>query len=94
MITLKNGLKFTRNDLVEYLESHHIQTRNLFAGNILRQPAFDTIGKDLHYRVIGGLPNTDKIMNDSFWIGVYPGMRPEALQYVVKKIREFVKKYE
>lgn len=94
MITLKNGLKFTRNDLVQYLESHSVQTRNLFAGNIIRQPTFDSMIKDVDYRVIGALPNTDKIMNDSFWIGVYPGMSPEALQYVVKKIREFVKKYE
>lgn len=94
MITLKDGLKFTRNDLVQYLESHYIQTRNLFAGNIIRQPTFDTMVKDVHYRVIGDLPNTDKIMNDSFWIGVYPGMSQEGLQYVVKKIREFVKKYE
>lgn len=94
LITLKNGLKFSRNDIVEYLEAHHIQTRNLFAGNILRQPVFDNMIMDTDYRVIGNLPNTDKIMNDSFWIGVYPGMSHEALEYMIKMIRNFVLKYE
>lgn len=92
LITLKNGLKFDRNEMVEYLESHNIQTRNLFAGNILRQPAFDSLKKGVDFRVIGDLPNTDWVMNNSFWIGVYPGMRVEELDFMLEIIHEFVKK--
>jgi CDP-6-deoxy-D-xylo-4-hexulose-3-dehydrase len=94
MITLKNGLKFSRNDIVEYLESNNIQTRNLFAGNIIRQPIFDDMVKDIDYKVVGELPNTDKIMNDSFWVGIYPGMSKEAIEYMARMIREFVKQYD
>lgn len=94
MLTLKDGLKFTRNDIVQFLESHNIQTRNLFAGNIIRQPAFDAMIRDLNYRVIGDLPNTDKIMNDSFWVGVYPGMNSECIDYIIEIIHNFVKKYD
>ncbi len=92
MITLKDGVKFTRNEIVEYLESSNIQTRNLFAGNMLRHPMFDSLIKDKEYRVIGELTNTDKIMNDSFWIGLYPGMGDDAIDYMVEKIREFIVK--
>ncbi len=91
MITLKDGVKFNRNDLAEYLENHKIQTRNLFAGNMLRHPMFKSLEKDKDYRVIGDLKNTDKIMNNSLWIGVYPGMSDEMLDYMVEKIKEFVK---
>ncbi|SFO91878.1 lipopolysaccharide biosynthesis protein RfbH [Hydrogenimonas thermophila] len=90
MITLKDGVKFSRNELAEYLENNNIQTRNLFAGNMLRHPMFESLEKDKDYRVIGNLPNTDKIMNDSFWVGVYPGMSSEAIDYMVTKIREFI----
>ena len=93
MITLRDGLKFSRNDIVEYLESNNVQTRNLFAGNMLRQPMFDIMKKNRDYRVIGKLPNTDKIMNDSFWIGLYPGMDKAAIEYMIKVIKEFVTKY-
>ena len=92
MITLKDGVKFSRNEIVEYLESSNIQTRNLFAGNMLRHPMFDSLIKDKEYRVIGELTNTDKIMNDSFWIGLYPGMGDDAIDYMVEKIREFIVK--
>ena len=92
LMTLKDGLKFNRNEIVEYLEDHNIQTRNLFAGNILRHPVFDSMVRDKDYRVIGNLPNTDKIMHDSFWIGVYPGMRSESLNYMISVIRNFVEK--
>jgi len=90
MMTLKDGVNFTRNELVEYLESNKIQTRNLFAGNMTRHPMFDSMVLDMDYRIIGSLSNTDKIMNDSFWIGLYPGMGNDAIQYMIKKIREFV----
>ncbi len=94
MITLKDGLEFRRNDIVEYLESNNIQTRNLFAGNIIRQPIFDGMVRDIDYKVVGDLPNTDKIMNDSFWVGIYPGMSKEVVEYMARMIREFVKKYD
>ena len=90
MMTLKDGVNFTRNELVEYLESNKIQTRNLFAGNMTRHPMFDSMRLNQDYRVIGDLRVTDKIMNDSFWIGLYPGMGDDAINYMVKKIREFV----
>ncbi|RXJ78025.1 lipopolysaccharide biosynthesis protein RfbH [Arcobacter sp. F155] len=88
MMTLTEEANFTRNNIVEYLENSNIQTRNLFAGNILRHPIFDHLEEDVDYRVIGDLPNTEKIMNDSFWIGVYPGMSDEKLEYMIKKIKE------
>ena len=90
MMTLKEGISFTRNDIVEYLEKNNIQTRNLFAGNMLRHPLFDDLTKDKDYRVIGELVNTDKIMNDSFWVGLYPGMGDDALHYMIAKIKEFI----
>jgi CDP-6-deoxy-D-xylo-4-hexulose-3-dehydrase len=90
MMTLSDDAQFSRNEIVEYLESNNIQTRNLFAGNMLRHPMFDHMQKDIDYRVIGELPNTDKIMNDSFWIGLYPGMGDDAISYMIEKIREFI----
>jgi len=90
MITLKDGVKFSRNDLTKYLEQNKIQTRNLFAGNILRHPLFDTLEENIDYRKIGELKNTDKIMNDSFWIGLYPGMGDDAIEYMIETIRQFV----
>lgn len=92
MITLKDGVRFSRNEIVEYLENSNIQTRNLFAGNMLRHPMFDSMIENQDYRVVGELSNTDKIMNDSFWIGLYPGMGDEAIGYMIEKIREFVSK--
>jgi CDP-6-deoxy-D-xylo-4-hexulose-3-dehydrase len=89
MMTLKDNVSFTRNEIVEYLEDNKIQTRNLFAGNMLRHPMFDDMTLNEDYRVVGDLPNTDKIMNDSFWIGLYPGMGDDAIDYMIKKIKEF-----
>ncbi|MBQ6598951.1 MAG: lipopolysaccharide biosynthesis protein RfbH [Lentisphaeria bacterium] len=92
LITVKDGAHFTRNDLTKYLESNKIQTRNLFSGNLLKHPCFEglTAGKD--YRVAGELRNTDKIMNDSFWIGVFPGMSKAKLDYMMDKIKEYTEK--
>ena len=92
MMTLKDGVNFTRNELVEFLEANKIQTRNLFAGNMTKHPMFDSMILNQDYRVIGDLKVTDKIMNDSFWIGLYPGMGDDAINYMIKKIREFCKK--
>ncbi len=91
MMTLTDDAKFTRNELAEYLEKNKIQTRNLFAGNIIRHPLFDTMDLNKDYRVVGELVNTDKIMNDSLWIGLYPGMGNDALEYMIKCVREFIK---
>ncbi|EAI5466339.1 lipopolysaccharide biosynthesis protein RfbH [Campylobacter lari] len=92
MITLKDGSKFTRNEFTSFLEECNIQTRTLFAGNIIRHPAFDSLEKDRDYRVVGNLEVTEKIMNDSFWIGVYPGMSEEMIEYMICKIQEFCAK--
>ena len=87
MITVKDGDK---NELVQYLEDKGVQTRMLFAGNILKQPCFDEIRDDnSKYRVIGDLENTDKIMNNTFWIGVYPGMTDAKLDYMIESIKSY-----
>jgi len=90
MITLKDEVKFSRNELAQFLENNNIQTRNLFAGNMLRHPMFETLEKDKDYKVVGELKNTDKIMNDSFWIGVYPGMDDNTIKYMIECIKSFV----
>lgn len=92
LITIKDGSKIKRNELVRYLEDNNIQTRNLFAGNMLKHPMFEYLEEGKDYKVIGELKNTDKIMKDSFWIGVYPGMSKEMIDFIIKKIREFVKR--
>lgn len=92
LLTLRDNTKYTRNEIVEFLENNNIQTRNLFAGNITLHPCFDILKKNDDYRIIGSLKNTNKIMNDSFWLGVYPGMKEAALQYMIKKIIEIIEK--
>ena len=90
-ITVKEDAGYTRNELTRYLEDHKVQTRNLFAGNLLRHPAFEQYLEGQDYRVVGGsLPVTDSIMRDSFWLGLYPGMTPEKLQYMIDTIKAFV----
>ena len=88
LLTLKDNIKFSRNDLVQFLNEKKIGTRLLFAGNVTKQPYF--INQD--YRIIKDLKNTDKVMKDSFWLGVYPGLNKNHLDYVIENIREFVKK--
>lgn len=87
LITTKEN---NRNRIVQYLEDNNIQTRMLFAGNIIKHPCFDQIRDSNKYRVVGDLENTDKIMNNTFWIGVYPGMTNEKIDYMIEKIREAV----
>lgn len=89
LITLRDGLPFKRNDIVTCLEEKNIQTRNLFAGNLIRHPCFSALKKGKDYRIAGQLKNTDKLMNDSFWIGLYPGMTEEMIGYIVAQIRDF-----
>ena len=89
LLTIRDGVKFKRNDIVTYLEEKNIQTRNLFAGNLIRHPCFSTLKEGKDYRIAGELKNTDKLMNDSFWIGLYPGMTEEMIGYIVAQIRDF-----
>ncbi|WP_294502350.1 lipopolysaccharide biosynthesis protein RfbH [uncultured Victivallis sp.] len=89
LMTLTGEAHFTRNELVAHLERHGIQTRNLFAGNLTRHPCFETLKEGVDYRISGALTNTDKLMNDAFWIGVYPGMTREKLDYMIREIRSF-----
>ena len=86
MVTVKDNKK---NDLVRYLESNGIQTRMLFGGNIIKQPCFDDIRNSNCYRVVGDLKNTDTVMNNSFWVGVYPGLSKPMLDFIVDKIKKF-----
>lgn len=91
MITVKSDAGFSRNDLTMFLEQQKIQTRNLFAGNLILHPAFDEMRRTCKgYRVVGELKNTDFVMNNSFWLGVYPGMTQPMLDYTIQTIRKFV----
>lgn len=90
LITVKENAKFTRDEIVNYLEEHKIQTRMLFAGNLIKHPCFDEMrARGEGYRIVGDLKNTDIIMNRTFWIGVYPGMSEKMIQYMIDKIRIF-----
>jgi CDP-6-deoxy-D-xylo-4-hexulose-3-dehydrase len=89
-ILIKDTAKFTRNDLVTYLEDHKIATRTLFGGNLTRQPAY----LDAKYRIVGNLKNTDMVMNNLFWIGVYPGITEEMIIYIHKVFSEFFSRYK
>jgi CDP-6-deoxy-D-xylo-4-hexulose-3-dehydrase len=90
LITVKDTATFQRNNLVQHLEECGIQTRNLFAGNILRHPLFESLVEGKDYKIAQHLANTDKIMHDSFWIGVYPGMTGNMLDYMIGTIRSYV----
>ena len=90
MMTCQNGL--SRATVVSALESRNIQTRMLFAGNLIKHPCFDELrASKTGYRAIGELPNTDRIMNDSFWVGVYPGLTEEMLGEIARVIRSAAK---
>ncbi len=90
LIAVEENAGFTRNELTGFLESRKIQTRNLFAGNLIKHPAFDEMRRTGEgYRVVGELKNTDFIMNNGFWIGVYPGMTNDMLGWMIQSIKEF-----
>lgn len=86
-ITIKPNATFTRNKLVEFLDENKIGTRLLFGGNLLKQPYM----KNQHYKIIGDLTNSDIVVNNTFWIGVYPGLGTEELNYVLEIFRKFLK---
>jgi len=96
MVTVREHGKFTRDGLVRHLESRKIQTRMLFAGNLVRQPAMTELvraanaeGREKPFRVIGALPNTDAVMSRSMWVGVYPGLTEAMRSYVAEEIRRY-----
>ena len=86
-VTVRPGAPFSRRDLVAFLESRKIATRMLFAGNLLRQPAYAGIP----HRVVGDLTNTDAAMQHTFWIGVFPGITDAMIDYVVESFQTFVR---
>ncbi|NUM36994.1 MAG: lipopolysaccharide biosynthesis protein RfbH [Candidatus Brocadiae bacterium] len=89
LITLKDNSGLRRDDIVKTLENKGIQTRMLFAGNIIKHPCFDEMRADGYgYRVVGDLKNTDKILNNSFWLGVYPGMTREMIDYMIQILKD------
>ena len=89
LMTVKPDAGFSRTDLTRYLEAKNVQTRNLFAGNILRHPCFDSLVEGVDYRVAGTLDNTETIMDATFWIGLYPGMGERRIDYMIETIRRF-----
>lgn len=103
-LTVRDNAKFTREEITSFLEKNNIQTRTVFAGNMLRQPAFADakiklrignspllISNNLTDKEYSHLPNTEIIMHRTFWVGVYPGMTEEMVDFMIQKIQEFVK---
>jgi CDP-6-deoxy-D-xylo-4-hexulose-3-dehydrase len=89
ILTLREDLPFSRVDLAQHLDEHLIETRGLFAGNLLRQPGY----MNIEHRVVGTLANTDYIMNNTLFMGVFPGLTAEKIAYVTTTIRNFVKRF-
>ncbi|MEO1443413.1 MAG: DegT/DnrJ/EryC1/StrS family aminotransferase, partial [Chloroflexota bacterium] len=81
-LTVRPESPLQRNDVIRYIEDRHVKTRLLFGGNLIRQPAY----KDLNYRVVGDLTNTDIVMNGTFWIGVYPGLTDAHIDYTIETL--------
>lgn len=91
VLTVKENAGFPRAAIVNHLEKKGIQTRMLFAGNLLKHPCFDDLrSKGEGYRVVGTMKNTDEIMDRSFWVGVYPGMTGEMISFICQTIRDFM----
>ena len=86
-LAVREGAPFTRLEIVKHLEESRIATRSLFAGNLLRHPAYQHV----KYRTVNGLPNSDFVMNNVFWFGVYPGLNCEMLAYMVETVQNFVR---
>ena len=86
LVTIKEGAQINRVDFLRYLDQSKIGTRLLFAGNLVRQPYM----ADKNYRISGDLTNTDHVMNNSFWIGVYPGLTKQMLDFMVERIETYL----
>ena len=89
-IVVADGAPFTKVELVNYLDEKKIATRAIFAGNLTRHPAY--VGHP-NIRKVGNLPNSDKLMNDAFWIGVHPGLTKQMLKYIVRTIESFISQH-
>lgn len=89
MLTVRDGKQIDRNKLVTYLEKNKIGTRLFFGGNLLRQPAYSNI----NYRKIGELPNSDIMMSNSFWLGVWPGLNASHYEYILKIVKNYIKAF-
>ena len=85
VITVREDKGFTRNELTQFLEKHRIETRNLFSGNLLRHPAFASV----KHRVVGNLANSDYITENTFFIGVYPGLTDSNIEYMLETFDAF-----
>ena len=93
LMTIRDNAPFSREAIVNHLEANKIQTRMLFSGNIIKHPCFDEMRQSQKgYRVAGSLETTDKVMSSAFWVGVYPGLTEPMVQFMVEKIREFVRR--
>ena len=92
LLTVRPESGLERNDVTRYIESKNVQTRLLFSGNLIKHPCFDQIRDTDAYRVAGSLEQTDFIMNNTFWVGVYPGMTDEKLDYMAQAIAEAVRR--
>ncbi len=88
-LLVKKNAPFSRSDIVAWIEKKKIATRMLFGGNLLKQPAY----KNIRHRVSGSLKNTDSVMHNLFWIGVYPGLEKEHVQYMIEQIESFLKEF-
>lgn len=86
LLTVRPEAPFSRREIIAYLEGRHIATRLLFGGNLVRQPAYE----NTVYRVVGSLQNSDTVMNQTFWIGVYPGLTDEMIDYILQAFRTFL----
>ncbi|MBU3190608.1 lipopolysaccharide biosynthesis protein RfbH [Clostridium bowmanii] len=89
ILTMKDKTKYDRNSLVKFLEERKVGTRLLFAGNIVKQPLF--LENSINYRVSGKLENTDIVMNNTFWIGVWPGIDDEQIEYIISQFKNYFK---
>lgn len=90
LISVRPETGLNRNDVTKYIESKNVQTRLLFSGNIIKQPCFDEIRGTDAYRVVGNLENSDFVVNNTFWVGVYPGMTDTMIDYMAQVIKEAV----
>ena len=88
LISVKPESGKKRNDVTKYIEDHNVQTRLLFSGNLTKHPCFDQMRGTDGYRVVGDLETTEFIMNNSFWVGVYPGMTDKMIDYMAQVISE------
>lgn len=90
LLSVRDDSGLDRNQVTKYIEDHNVQTRLLFSGNLIKHPCFDQIRGTDAYRVIGDLKTTDFVMTHTFWVGVYPGMTDEKIDYMAKIIKEAV----